>query len=154
MTKSDLFKTAHKIARLTKTIAGSYHIAFSAALKGLYAGEYSVSFEKMLAEVRGILECAGANWHLCRDLRSYVVYLNDAAMKLGYEKADALESASLRIGEKPSPAWCRFVVWAYASKGELSLKAMSMRPRKDSAFDIEDILSLGGGDAVYAALTR
>lgn len=154
MTKSDLFKTVHKIARLTKTIAGSYQIAFSVALKGLYAGKYSLSFAKMLADVRGILECAGANWRLCRDFRTYVVYLNGAAEVLGYEKSDALKSASLRIGDKPSPAWCRFVVWAYASKGELSLKALSMRPRRAGAFDVEDILSLSGGDAVYAAMTR
>jgi hypothetical protein len=38
MTKSDLFKAAHKIARETKAIAGSYRIAFACALKDLYAG--------------------------------------------------------------------------------------------------------------------
>lgn len=38
MTKSELFKAAHKIARETKEIAGSYKIAFSCALKDLYAG--------------------------------------------------------------------------------------------------------------------
>lgn len=38
MTKSELFKAAHKIARETKAIAGSYRIAFSCALRDLYAG--------------------------------------------------------------------------------------------------------------------
>lgn len=38
MTKSDLFKAAHKIARQTKEAAGSYRIAFACALKDLYAG--------------------------------------------------------------------------------------------------------------------
>ena len=42
MTKSELFKAAHKIARETKAIAGSYRIAFSCALKALYAGIASV----------------------------------------------------------------------------------------------------------------
>lgn len=38
MTKSELFKAAHKIAKETKEIAGSYRIAFACALKDLYAG--------------------------------------------------------------------------------------------------------------------
>lgn len=48
MTKSDLFKAAHKIARQTKEAAGSYRIAFACALKDLYAG--IVSAETKSAE--------------------------------------------------------------------------------------------------------
>lgn len=43
MTKSELFKAAHKIARETKAIAGSYRIAFSCALRDLYAGVASMN---------------------------------------------------------------------------------------------------------------
>lgn len=42
MTKSELFKVAHKIARETKAIAGSYRIAFACALRDLYAGVITV----------------------------------------------------------------------------------------------------------------
>lgn len=37
MNKSTLFKSAHKIAKETVAIVGDYRIAFSLALKGLYA---------------------------------------------------------------------------------------------------------------------
>lgn len=50
MTKSELFKAAHKIARETKDVAGSYRIAFACALKDLYAGVVSVEEEKTPAE--------------------------------------------------------------------------------------------------------
>ena len=43
MTKSELFKAAHKIAREIKAIAGSYRIAFSCALRDLYAGVASMN---------------------------------------------------------------------------------------------------------------
>lgn len=49
MTKSELFKAAHKIARETKSIAGSYRVAFACALKDLYAVEKATS-EKTPAE--------------------------------------------------------------------------------------------------------
>lgn len=152
MTKSELFKRAHKIARLTKEAAGSYQIAFSVALRALYAGKFC-DFGSMLNSLKGILECAGANWHLCRDYRSYVVYMNNAAAKLGYDHADDLAGASLKIGNAPSKEWCRFVVWAYANKASLALKAYSFR-RASASFDVEDILSLGGGEEVYARMTR
>lgn len=42
MTKSELFKAAHKIARETKEAAGSYRIAFACALKDLYNGVYTM----------------------------------------------------------------------------------------------------------------
>lgn len=75
MTKSELFKRAHIIARMTVKAAGSYQIAFSCALKAVYAGEYS-NFGKMINDMRSILTAAGANWHLCRDLRTHVIYFN------------------------------------------------------------------------------
>lgn len=48
MTKSEFFKAAHKIARETKSIAGSYRIAFACALKDLYAGV--ITMEQKSAE--------------------------------------------------------------------------------------------------------
>lgn len=56
MTKSEMFKKAHKIARVTKEIAGSYRIAFACALKDLYAG--LVTMVKTLEECAEILAYA------------------------------------------------------------------------------------------------
>ena len=150
MTKSDLFKRAHLIARMTKDAAGSYQIAFSVALKALYAGEYA-SFEAMAESLRGTLEAAGANWHLCRNLRDNVIYFNDCAKNLGYADAAKVAGKSIRVGEAPSKDVCRFIIWAYASKGTL---CNARRPRRTACYDIEDILSLGGGEEVYARMTR
>lgn len=38
MTNSQVFVLAHQIARATKIVAGSYRLAFSCALKDIYAG--------------------------------------------------------------------------------------------------------------------
>lgn len=151
MTKSELFKRAHIIARMTVQAAGSYQIAFKCALKAMYTGIYC-KFETMLKDLRDVFEAAGANWYLCRNLRDYVVYFNDCAAKLGYDKAESINGEALRIGDKPSPAFCRFVVWAYANKAQLSFKAYSLRKPRREAFDVEDILSLGGGEAVYSRI--
>lgn len=70
MTKSDLFKAAHKIARETKAIAGSYRIAFACALKDLYAGMSMT--EKSTAEK---LEELGIDVWECGDMKRY--YIND-----------------------------------------------------------------------------
>lgn len=70
MTKSDLFKAAHKIARETKAIAGSYRIAFACALKDLYAGMSMT--EKSTAEK---LEELGIDAWECGDMKRY--YIND-----------------------------------------------------------------------------
>lgn len=43
MTKSELFKAAHKAARLIKSIVGNYGIAFSISLKKIYAEIIAVS---------------------------------------------------------------------------------------------------------------
>lgn len=40
LTRKEIFSKAHEIARQTKEIAGSYKIAFSCALKDIYAGLY------------------------------------------------------------------------------------------------------------------
>lgn len=154
MTKSELFKRAHIIARMTKEAAGSYQIAFKCALKAMYTGIYC-KFETMLKDLRDVFEAAGANWYLCRNLRDYVVYFNDCASKLGYDKAESINGEALRIGDKPSPAFCRFVVWAYANKATCREIARGIVIRKQcrEAFDVEDILSIGGGEAVYARIT-
>jgi hypothetical protein len=155
MTKSELFKRAHIIARMTVKAAGSYQIAFSCALKAVYAGAYS-KFEAMLDDMRSILTATGANWYLCNNLRDHVVYFNACAKALGYDKADVIKDAAIRIGDRPSPALCRFVIWAYANKATCRDIANAMSARKASrreSFDVEDILSLGGGEAVYARIT-
>lgn len=155
MTKSELFKRAHIIARMTKEAAGSYQIAFQCALKAVYAGTYN-KFESMLNDMRSILSAAGANWYLCNNLRDHVVYVNGCARALGYDKADAIEGKAIRIGDRPSPALCRFVIWAYANKATVRDTANGIAARKRvgrESFDVEDILSLGGGEAVYARIT-
>ena len=154
MTKSELFKRAHIIARMTVKAAGSYQIAFSCALKAVYAGTYS-KFETMLNDMRSILTAAGANWYLCNNLRDHVVYFNQVAAALGYDKADYINGASIRIGDRPSPALCRFVIWAYANKATVREIAshIAIRKQRRESFDVEDILSLGGGEAVYARIT-
>lgn len=155
MTKSELFKRAHIIARMTVKAAGSYQIAFSCALKAVYAGTYS-KFETMLNDMRSILTAAGANWYLCNNMRDHVVYFNQVAASLGYDKADCINGASIRIGDRPSPALCRFVIWAYANKATVREIANAISARKAirrESFDVEDILSLGGGEAVYARIT-
>lgn len=155
MTKSELFKRAHIIARMTVNAAGSYQIAFSCALKAVYAGEYS-NFGKMINDMRSIFTAAGANWHLCRDLRTHVIYFNDVAKTLGYDKADDVNGSAIREGDKPSPKLCRFVIWAYANKATVRTIANAISARKAirrESFDVEDILSVGGGEAVYARIT-
>lgn len=68
MTKSDLFKAAHKIARQTKEAAGSYRIAFACALRDLYAGVASI--KKSVIE---ILEDAGCeHWERGEMDRIYI----------------------------------------------------------------------------------
>ena len=66
MTKSELFKAAHKIARETKAIAGSYRIAFSCALRDLYAGVANMneksSKEKEAAEEIQVIIYAGGSY--------------------------------------------------------------------------------------------
>lgn len=155
MTKSELFKRAHIIARMTVKAAGSYHIAFSCALKAVYAGEYR-DFGRMANDMRSILTAAGANWHLCRDLRHHVVYFNNVAAALGYDKADDVNGASICEGDKPSPKLCRFVIWAYANKAtvrEIANAILARKAIRRESFDVEDILSVGGGEAVYARIT-
>lgn len=154
MTKSELFKRAHIIARMTVKAAGSYQIAFSCALKAVYAGAYS-KFEAMLDDMRSILTATGANWYLCNNLRDHVVYFNDVAAKLGYDKADVIKDVAIRIGDRPSPALCRFVIWAYANKATCReiARSIAIRKQRREAFDVEDILSIGGGEAVYARIT-
>ena len=65
MTKSELFKAAHKIARETKAIAGSYRIAFSCALRDLYAGvanmnEKSAKEKEATDEIQVIIYAGGS----------------------------------------------------------------------------------------------
>ena len=62
MTKSELFKAAHKIARETKAIAGSYRIAFSCALRDLYAGVASMNEKEKEAtdEIQVIIYAGGS----------------------------------------------------------------------------------------------
>ena len=65
MTKSELFKAAHKIARKTKAIAGSYRIAFSCALRDLYAGVASMNENpsketEATAEIQVIIYAGGS----------------------------------------------------------------------------------------------
>ena len=65
MAKSELFKAAHKIARETKAIAGSYRIAFSCALRDLYAGvanmnEKSAKEKEAAEEIQVIIYAGGS----------------------------------------------------------------------------------------------
>lgn len=79
MTKSEMFKKAHEIARSTKEIAGSYKIAFSCALKDLHAGVMESTVEQKL-------EAAGAEiWENYGYKR---IYLNaEIIINLGFKKA-------------------------------------------------------------------
>lgn len=78
MTKSEMFKKAHEIARNTKEAAGSYRIAFACALKDLYAGMVEISIEEKL-------EAAGTEiWENYGYKR---IYLNaEIVMNLGFKK--------------------------------------------------------------------
>lgn len=50
MTKSEIFKAAHKLAKETKDFAGSYRVAFSQALKTLYKKDELQSIVNKLAK--------------------------------------------------------------------------------------------------------
>lgn len=69
MTKSDLFKAAHKIARETKAIAGSYRIAFACALKDLYAG-IAAAEAKSVAQI--LEDCGCQHWERGEMDRIYI----------------------------------------------------------------------------------
>lgn len=147
MTKSAIFKKAHIIARMTAKQAGSYRIAFSVALKDIYAGVYNVSFEQMLNECSGILYKAGANPFYTSRRGDKVCYFNNAAERMGYEKSEAVRDASIRIGDAPSKAVNRFVVWMYANSfaaeaavNRANLENANRTSRYD---DVEDALSFG-----------
>ena len=78
MTRTDLFKKAHEIARQTKEIAGSYRLAFACALKALYNGE--IDMEKTIEEK---LIAAGASaWEKGEYKR---IYLSESVVRdLGF----------------------------------------------------------------------
>lgn len=67
MTKSELFKRAHIIARMTKEAAGSYQIAFKCALKAMYTGIYC-KFETMLKDLRDVFEAARIRYGLTENV--------------------------------------------------------------------------------------
>lgn len=69
MTHSEIFRTAHQIARETKAIAGSYRIAFSCALRKVYA---ELRHPKTTAEK---LEALGISAWERGDMKRY--YLDD-----------------------------------------------------------------------------
>ncbi|KAB8312942.1 hypothetical protein EH228_04495 [Erwinia endophytica] len=48
MTKSEIFKTAHEIAKSTNAVVGCYQIAFSLALKSVYASLTQTMEEKLI----------------------------------------------------------------------------------------------------------
>lgn len=79
MTKSDLFKAAHKIARETKEDAGSYRIAFSCALKRLYAkGEKPMAKDqKVTCIVRYLMKCGCKTEEIARATANDLVASGD-----------------------------------------------------------------------------
>lgn len=99
MTKSDLFKAAHKIARETKAAAGSYRIAFACALRDLYAG--IATAEVKSAEEKAFDHFADEYKVYTRRDGSQVIYvkaweiLNDLSRK---EQRDSIVIAKLADG--------------------------------------------------------
>ena len=78
MTRSEMFKKAHEIARNTKEAAGSYRIAFACALKDIYAGMVEMSIEEKL-------EAAGAYiWERDEHKRAYLNI--ETIENLGFKK--------------------------------------------------------------------
>ena len=69
MSNSEFFKAAHKIARETRNAFDTYRMAFSAALKGLYAMEKK-SNEKTTEEK---LEELGISAWECGEMKRYYV---------------------------------------------------------------------------------
>lgn len=82
MTKSEMFKKAHKIARETKEIAGSYRIAFACALKDIHSGLYS---EKTVEEK--LVEIGASIWENYGYKR---IYLNEEiVLGMGFKKVSS-----------------------------------------------------------------
>lgn len=68
MTKSEMFKKAHKIARDTVSVVGNYMIAFSMALKAIY-----MEISKMVATTEQVLIDLGLSvWEKNSTRRIYI----------------------------------------------------------------------------------
>ena len=95
MTNSEFFKAAHKVARETRANFETYRMAFSAALKGLYAMEKKAN-EKTTAEK---LEDLGIEAWECGQMKRY--YINDDKLEevfglsIGRYNTGNISSASL-----------------------------------------------------------
>ena len=57
MTKSELFKRAHKIARNTVAIVGNYSIAFKLALISLYKEMANSAYISTVSASSAVIEC-------------------------------------------------------------------------------------------------
>lgn len=101
MTKSQMFKKAHEIARATKAIVGDYRIAFSIALKDIYSGriemeeksELTKKVEALVSEINEALEAHKANYTMYNAKRLLTVangaYIKMVRMECRAEKDEA-----------------------------------------------------------------
>lgn len=95
MTNSEFFKAAHKVARETRANFETYRMAFSAALKGLYAIEKKAN-EKTTTEK---LEDLGVEAWECGQMKRYYINADKLNVVFGLDvdfyKSGNICSASL-----------------------------------------------------------
>lgn len=143
-TLSQQFKLAHKIARLTLAFAGSYKIAFAAALKDVRSGMYDCrSMNDLYTLAKRALTAYGAKEWNDR------LYLNGSNFKMGFTgfKGSCNESY-IKISEG-SKEIVEFLLFAAANADALIAKNQKCTLHGASYDDPEDALSFGW--SAYAA---
>lgn len=98
MTRKEIFKKAHQIARATKDSAGDYRIALMVALKDVYAGKYDEIKDTTEA---ALIALGLKTWEKGGHKR---IYVNDWQLErvfgfsISYYKSGNISSACLRSG--------------------------------------------------------
>lgn len=133
MTNADLFKKAHKIAKLTKDFAGSYKLAFVAALEDIRNGVYdNFCFDTAYAMARQTLKAFGANEWKHPTKNETRIYLNDAAERMGYKTQFHCGYFTRTACSKDEAL---FLFWVAANAGSLLAKAEVKHTRR---YEVDD----------------